>query len=68
MPGTQIADLPTPKQCKSGVFEKKKTQKPGVWDLKPGNFQNMCQMRLETQIIFVNVFFTLLDVIYSDYF
>ena len=23
MPGTQIADLPTPKPCKSGVFEKK---------------------------------------------
>ena len=67
MPGTQIADLPTPKPCKSGEFEKK-PQKPGVWDLKPGNFQNMCQMRLERQIIFVNVFFTLLDVIYSDHF
>lgn len=47
---------------------KKAPQKPGVWDLKPGNFQIMCQMRLERQIIFVNLFFTLLDVIYSDYF
>ena len=32
MPGTQIGDLPTPKPCKSGVFEKKN---PKTWSLGP---------------------------------
>ena len=49
-----------------------------IWKKKPKNLEsgtsnleiskNMGQMRLERQIIFVNIFFTLLDVIYSDYF
>ena len=30
-------DLPTPKPCQSGVFEKI-PKKSGDWDLKPGDF------------------------------
>jgi len=36
-----MADLPTSKTCKSGDVEKS-PEKPGDWDLKPGDFQNMC--------------------------
>ena len=64
-----IADLLTPKPCKSRVFEKKlpplppqKKKKNGDWDLKHGDFQNMSQIKLKTQIIFVMVFLTLLVV------
>ena len=60
-----IADLLTPKPCKSRVFEKKLPPPPkknGDWDLKHGDFQNMSQIKLKTQIIFVMVFLTLLVV------
>ena len=49
-----VSDLPTPKPCKSGVSEKKLP--------KPGDFQNICQIKPKTHIIFVWVFFTLLVV------
>ena len=55
------SDLPTPKSYKFGVFEKS-CQKPGDWDLKPGDFQNMHQIKSKRLIIFVTVFFTLLVV------
>ena len=45
----------------SGVFEKS-SQKPEDWDLKPGDFQSMCQIKPKRLIIFVTVFFTLLVV------
>ena len=60
-----IADLQTPKPCKSRVFEKKAPppqKKNGDWDFKHGDFQNMSQIKLKTQIIFVMVFLTLLVV------
>ena len=41
---------------------KKSPQEPGDWDLKPGDFQNMCQIKPKTLIIFFMVFFTLLMV------
>ena len=46
--------------CKPGVFETKNLEKPGDWNLKPGDFQNMYQRKPKRQIIFVTVFFTLL--------
>ena len=49
-----VSDLPTSKPCKSGVFEKSSQ--------KPGDFQNMCQIKPKRQIIFVRVFFTQLVV------
>ena len=46
----------------SGVFEKS-CRKPEDWDLlKPGDFQNMCQIKPKRLIIFVTEFFTLLVV------
>ena len=45
----------------AGVFEKS-SQKPQDWDLKPGDFQNMVQIKPKRLIIFVMVFFTLLVV------
>ena len=40
-----------------GVFEKS-CQIPGDWDLKPGDFQNIHQIKSKRLIIFVMVFFT----------
>ena len=61
-----IADLLTPTPCKSRVFETRppaqKKKKNGDWDLKHGDFQNISQIKLKTQIIFVMVFLTLLVV------
>ena len=39
-----LAELPIPIACKSGGFEKS-PKKPGDWDLKQGEFQNMCQIK-----------------------
>ena len=39
-------DLPTSKTCKSGDLAKK-PEKPGDWDLKPGDFQNICKMKIK---------------------
>ena len=47
---------------------KKSPQKSGDWDLKPGDFGNRCQIKPKRKIVFVMVFFTLLDIIYSNYF
>ena len=55
------SDNPTPKPYKFGVFEKS-CQKPGDWDLKPGDFQNMCQIKPKMRVIFAMVLFTLLVV------
>ena len=49
---THDADLPTPITCKSGGFEKS-PEKPGDWDLKPGDFQNMHQIRNNNNRLFV---------------
>ena len=38
----------------------KSPEKPGDWDLKPGDFQNMRQIK-KTQIICLSVFFTFLE-------
>lgn len=46
----------------AGVFEKS-SQKPQDWDLKPGDFQNMVQIKPKRLIIFVMVFFTLQNVL-----
>ena len=43
--GSCSTDLPTPKPCKSEVFEKKNPQKPGDWDLKTEDLQNTCQIK-----------------------
>ena len=51
------ADLPTPRPCKSGVFERK-PPKPRDKGLKPGALQIMCQIKPK-KIIFVIIFFTL---------
>ena len=46
-------DLPTPITCKSGGFEKS-PEKPGDWVLRPGDFQNMHQVKKKKkQIIWV---------------
>ena len=62
------ADLPTPRPCKSGVFERKppKTSRlgPQTWS-SPNNVSNKTQ---KMKIIFVIVFFALLDMIYSTHF
>ena len=52
--------LPTPKPCKSGVFENKASTLN--WRLGPGDFQNVNQIKPKRHIIFVTVFFTLLVV------
>ena len=49
------------------MFEKKPPTPPpkkknGDWDLKHGDFQNMSQIKLKMQIIFVMVFLNLLVV------
>ena len=35
---------------------KKTPQKPEDWDLNPGDFQNMCQIKPKKEIIFVMVY------------
>ena len=41
---------------------KKSLQKPGELGLKPGDFQNMCQIKPKRRVIFAMVLFTLLVV------
>lgn len=53
------ADLPTLNHWNLVYCFKKTLQKPGDWDLKPEDFQNMSQIKPKTQISFVMVFFTL---------
>ena len=36
---------------------KKSPEKPGDWDLKPGDFQNMRQIKKTQQIIWLSGFF-----------
>ena len=36
---------------------KKSPEKPGDWDLKPGDFQNMRQIKKNQQIIWLSGFF-----------
>ena len=53
-----ISDLPTPKTCKSGVFEKERALK-NRWRLGPQtciDFQNMCQIKLIRQITQMDYF------------
>jgi len=35
----------------------KKPEKPGDWDLKPGDFQNMCKMKIKMEDFLFQVFF-----------
>ena len=45
------------------MFENISPQKPRDWDFKPGDFENMYQIKLKWKIIqIVMVFFTLLEV------
>ena len=39
---------------------KKSPEKPGEWDLKPGDFKNMRQIKKKKKTLFVWVFFTFL--------
>jgi len=48
-----------PKHANLETLQKKKTEKPGDWDLKPGHFQNMCKMKIKMGDFLFQVFFTL---------
>ena len=66
-----LAIWPTPRsvhtcdfnvKSRKGIFRPsnphhKGPEKPGDWDLKPGDFQNMCQIKRKQQIICLGVFF-----------
>ena len=37
----------------------KSPEKPGDWDLKPGDYQDMCKMKIKMEDFLFQVFFTL---------